>query len=134
MYLLLHNKLPVQERLFRIRLRADPYCVYCVGAEIGDAVHFFCTCCKTSETWSWVKRQVVTQVGRDMPDWDVINLFFPKSRHDKEVVWMLTHYVLYVWNCLQVKESDVKLDQFIGYLKFKFKESQIQLNHLHIFI
>merc|ERR1711895_196522 len=134
MYLLLHNKLPVQERLFRIRLRVDPYCLYCVGAEIGDAVHFFCTCHKTSETWSWVKRQVVTQVGRDMPDWDVINLFFPKSRHDKEVVWMLTHYVLYVWNCLQVKESDVKLDQFIGYLKFKFKESQIQLNHLHIFI
>ena len=134
MFLLLHNKLPVQERLFRIRLRADPYCLHCAGAEIGDAVHFFCTCHKTSETWSWVKRQVVTQVGRDMPDWDVINLFFPKSRHDKEVVWMLTHYVLYVWNCLQVKESDVKLDQFIGYLKFKFKESQIQLNHLHIFI
>ena len=63
MFLLLHNKLPVPERLFRIRLRADPYCLYCVGAEIGDAVHFFCTCQKTSETWSWVKRQVIKQVG-----------------------------------------------------------------------
>ena len=69
-----------------------------------------------------------------MPDWDAINLFFPKSRHDKEVVWMLTHYVLYVWDNVHVKEADVKLDQFIGYLKFKFKESRIQLNHLHIFI
>ena len=134
MYLLLHNKLPVQERLFRIRLRADPYCLYCVGAEIGDAVHFFCTCRKVSDTWSWVKRQVITQVGRDTADWDVINMFFPKSRHDKEIVWMLTHYVLYVWENVHVKESDVKLDQFIGYLKFKYKESQIKLNDLQIFI
>ena len=134
MYLLLHNKLPVQERLFRIRLRADPYCLYCVGAEIGDAVHFFCTCRKVSDTWSWVKRQVITQVGRDTADWDVINMFFPKSRHDKEIVWMLTHYVLYVWERVHVKESDVQLDQFIGYLKFKYKESQIKLSSLQIFI
>ena len=134
MYLMLHNKLPVQERLFRIRLKADPYCLYCVGAEIGDAVHYFCTCNKTSETWSWVKRQVITQVGRDVRDWDVLNLFFPKSRRDKEMVWMLTHYVLYVWNSLYVKESDVKLDQFIGYLKFKFKEASIKLNDLQIFL
>ena len=134
MFLLLHNKLPVQERLFRIRLRADPYCVYCVGAEIGDAEHFFCTCRKTSETWSWVKRQVITQVGRDILDWDAINLFLPKSKHDKEMVWMLTHYVLYVWDSVHVKESDVKLEQFIGYLKFQFKESPIKLNHLQIFV
>ena len=133
MLLLIHNKLPVQERLCRIRLRADPYCVYCVRAEIGDEEHFFCTCHKTSETWSWVKRQVISQVGRDILDWDAINLFIPKSRQDKEMVWMLTHYVLYVWDSLHVKESDVKLDQFIGYLKFKFKEAPVQLKDLKIF-
>ena len=32
MYLLIHNKLPVQERLFRIRLKDYPYCKACVGA------------------------------------------------------------------------------------------------------
>ena len=73
-------------------------------------------------------------MGRDTQDWDVINLFFKKSRHDKEVVWMLTHYVLYVWESVYVKESDVKLEQFIGYLKFKFKEAPMQLNNLQIFI
>ena len=35
MYLMLHNKLPVVERLFRIRLRPDPYCKSCIGAELG---------------------------------------------------------------------------------------------------
>merc|ERR1711954_434841 len=29
MYLMIHNKLPVKERLFRIRLRNDPYCMAC---------------------------------------------------------------------------------------------------------
>ena len=69
----------------------------------------------------------------DILDWDSINLFIPKSRQDKEMVWMLTHYVLYVWDSLHVKESDVKLDQFIGYLKFKFKEAPVQLKDLKIF-
>ena len=42
MYLLIHNKLPVPERLFRIRLKNDPYCRTCVGgAEIADVEHFF---------------------------------------------------------------------------------------------
>ena len=36
--------------------------------------------------------------------------------------------------CVYVKESDVKLEQFIGYLKFKFKEAPMQLNNLQIFI
>ena len=62
-----------------------------------------------------------------------MNLFFTKSRHDKDIVWMLTHYVLCVWDSLHVKESDVKLDQFIGYLKFKFKQAPIKLNDLQIF-
>ena len=48
-----------------------------------------------------------------------------KSR-DKEMVWML-----YVWDSVHVKESDVKLEQFIGYLKFKFKETSIQFFFLY---
>ena len=47
---------------------------------------------------------------------------------------MLTHYVIYVWESVWVKESDVKLEQFIGYLKFKYKEAPIKLNNLQIFV
>ena len=45
---------------------------------------------------------------------------------------MLTHYVLYVWESVPLKESDVKLEQFIGYLKYK--ESQIKFNDWQLFI
>merc|ERR1712242_199556 len=39
LFLLLHNKLPVKERLFRIGIKKDPYCFKCTGAEINDIVH-----------------------------------------------------------------------------------------------
>merc|ERR1712002_762406 len=52
MFLLLHNKLPVKERLFRIRLKHDPYCLKCASAEISDVTHFFCRCEAVSNTWS----------------------------------------------------------------------------------
>ena len=41
-YLLVHNKLPVTERLFRIKLRQDPYCSECDGAQVADTLHYFC--------------------------------------------------------------------------------------------
>ena len=44
MFLLLHNKLPGPERLFRIGVRLDPYCLHCPGAEVADLEHFFCSC------------------------------------------------------------------------------------------
>ena len=44
LYLLIHNKLPVSERLFRIVLSVDPYCQACHSAEICDVEHFFCLC------------------------------------------------------------------------------------------
>ena len=52
LFLLLHNKLPVPERLFRIRLRNDPYCLSCDGAEVADLEHFFCSCHKVGRIWS----------------------------------------------------------------------------------
>ena len=45
-YLLVHNKLPVIERLFRVGLKSDPYCVSCLGLQIHDTEHFFCQCVK----------------------------------------------------------------------------------------
>ena len=54
LFLLVHNKLPVRERLFRINVAVDPYCEYCLentGAEICDLEHYFCSCSRVAETW-----------------------------------------------------------------------------------
>ena len=137
LFLLLHNKLPVKERLFRIGLKNDPYCLKCTGAEINDIVHFFCTCEAVCNTWSWLKGQVVQlgNMGANADDWDIVNLLFLSSSRDLEIVWLISTYVLYVWEMVHVIKLEVKLDKFFGYLTFKYKihqaSSPAQLINLH---
>ena len=65
------------------------------------------------------------QIGPNVADWDIINLFFPTSRHDREIIWMVSTYVLYVWDTVNImKKQDVKFDKFFGFLTFKFKMYQ----------
>ena len=66
----------------------------------------------------WVGEQMIRygQMDRYVNDWDILNLFFPKSRLDSEMIWLLS---LYVWDAIHLKGSDVKLEQFFGYLTFK---------------
>ena len=81
------------------------------------------------------------QIGPNVADWDIINLFFPNSRHDREIIWMVSTYVLYVWDTVNIKKQDVKFDKFFGFLTFKFKMCQdtpsglnrvlVQLQNLH---
>ena len=59
LFLLVHNKLPVPERLFRIGVRNYPYCLHCPGAEIADIYHFFCSCKRTGEGWAWVRLKIL---------------------------------------------------------------------------
>ena len=55
---------------------------------------------------------------------DILNLFVPGSEYDMEVVWLVSSYVLYVWENIYVRNADVKLDQFFGFLTYKYKEHQ----------
>ena len=126
MYLLIHNKLPVPERLFRIRLKNDPYCQICVGAEIADGDHYFSKCEGIIETWTVVRDEVLRygKFKNNVEDWKILNLMFPKSRLDKELIWLVSSYVWYVWDRVYVRGANVRVEQFFGFLKFKYKELQ----------
>ena len=74
-----------------------------------------------------------------MDDWDIVNLLFPMSRRDAEIVWIVSCYVLYVWEMMHVQKSEVKLDKFFGYLTFKYKMHQttspdrpLNLHHIYL--
>ena len=47
MYMLLHNKVPTPERLIRIGMKNDPYCLHCQKALVCDIEHLFCCCVRT---------------------------------------------------------------------------------------
>ena len=95
LFLLVHNKLPVPERLFRIRLRQDPYCQYCPGAEISDLEHFFCSCEKTRQGWSWLKLKFLGMCDQNLvaSNWKLLNLFIPGTRFEQEVIWRVGNFL-----------------------------------------
>ena len=94
--------------------------------------HFFCLCQKTERVWSWVKAQIVKYIGQqlNMSDWELINLFFPSSSFDQEVVWLISTYVLFVWENAFMRDADVKQEQFFGFLTYKYREHQLVSKHL----
>ena len=74
-------------------------------------------------------------MGASVNDWDLVNLLFRSSSRDLETVWLISTYVLYVWEMMYVKKLEVKLEKFFGYLTFKYKMDQAtlpdQLINLH---
>ena len=65
------------------------------------------------------------QMGASVDDWDVVNLLFHNSSRDAEIVWLVSSYVLYVWEMVHVKKLEIKLEKFFGYLTFKYKMHQV---------
>ena len=58
-------------------------------------------------------------------DWDIINLFMPRIRREKEVVWLIGNYTYWVWFEKQGKnKSNLKMEHLFGFLRFKYKTLQ----------
>ena len=124
-FLLVHNKLPVLERLFRVGITNDPYCILCPGAVICDTEHYFCSCVRVSRIWCQISSTLSAMVGADLPNWKWINFFMPKSEYELEAVWLIGNYVTKVWTESYIHNvSELKEEDFFGYLSFKFKEDQ----------
>ena len=106
LFLLVHNKYPVKERLFRVGLAVDPYCEVCPGGSICDVEHFFCSCSTVTLVWRWVRGRVVEMLGAggaQVSNWEIINLVLPTSTFDKEIVWLVGSYVTRVWEEIFVR-------------------------------
>ena len=119
---LIHNKLPVQERLNRIGVIQDPSCLFCTG-ETGDIVHFFCSCVRTKVVWSWLRLKAI-ELYHDIcqsSNWELLNLIYPKNNRENEIAWLITYYVEYTWNYFLVEEAELDLRKFFGFLSFKYK-------------
>ena len=61
---------------------------------------------------------------QDASDWELLNLFLPRSAYDQENVWLVSSYVLFVWENICVRGAEVKLEQFFGFLTYKYREHQ----------
>ena len=132
LFLLMHQKLPVRERLFRIGIVTDPYCDTCLpelGAtdSICDIPHFFCQCLRVSDSWRAVKHVICSMLHSwHLADSDLIALRFPRHKFDQEITWLLGSYLQYTWSLLHYKGLGALCRaQLFGYLKFKYNMDQL---------
>ena len=123
-YLMLHNKLPNKERLFRVGLNSDPFCHACPGSPICDLEHFFCLCSRVQSVWPRVRDLLTDMIGIDMPNDQLLNYNMKKSSYENEVVWLLGSYLSETWRILSSGSNILKEEEFFGFLKFKFKKDQ----------
>ena len=124
MYLLIHDKLPVLERLFRISIKNDPYCSFCPDASISDREHVFCQCELTRDAWLWLRSRIVflTSGGMTCTNIELLSLFLPRQGYHREMVWLLVNYINYVWSMVHGRETRVKVEKLYGFLKWKYKQ------------
>lgn len=121
-FLLVHQKIPVKERLFRIGLRNNPFCDVCPGDQVCNFEHFFCSCSQVVNVWAWVRGKVLSLIGGDVTDQDLIKFQFPTTTKENEIIWLLANYFEKAWSLISVKRLEVlKLEKFVGYLTFKYK-------------
>ena len=131
LFLIIHNKLPVIEKLFRIGPRNDPYCIQCPGALFSDVEHFFCQCEETKEAWAWIRVQLLNLIGYAgllSSDSDLLRLFIPPTKNQGEIVWLLSRFVWYVWDKVNVNKSNVRVDKMIAFLRNRFMEDKERLS------
>ena len=121
---LLHNKLPVQERLHRIGVVNSPLCSFCTIDVTADAAHFFCHCVRIRKSWSWLRLKLLdlSQVVGQSTDWEILNLMFPKNSRENELIWLLGHYVNFTWKHFTEEQTEIDIEKLIGYFMFTYKE------------
>ena len=130
LFLLIHDKLPVKERLFRIGLKPDPYCLICPAALEGNREHFFSGCIMTKDAWKWLRTTMLPlfNSGLLVSNLDLLTLFLPPRSDDHGIIWLLGKYVHYVWMMVYENEREVQVDKLFGFLKYKYKSEEVQIS------
>ena len=126
-YLLVHNKLPIQERLFRIGLARDPYCDVCSAGLDQDVLHYFSKCDRIQDFWRWLRTFLYLIMGAQanlILDVDLLSFSWRRSTRDREITWLVSCFVWFVWESLERRGlADINGRELFGFLRFKYKEA-----------
>ena len=112
-------------RFFRVGINDDTYCDFCDEAVFADIMHLFTGCVRVVREFAWVRGRIVDLLGfGGVSDFEILNLIFPRSINENEIVWLLGTYVEGVWLRLYEKgESWLRFEEFFVFLSFKYREA-----------
>ena len=126
-FLLVHDKLPVKERVYRIGLARDPYCDSCDAAVFGDTQHYFTQCGQVNTSWRWVRTVLHLIMGAQadiITDKELLNFSWASSRFDREVVWLISWFVWFRWRNFENDGSNtINGRELFGFMRFKYREA-----------
>ena len=111
---MIHDILPTNVRLHKIRLADSPLCGHC--GEPDTVQHRVTACDVGARIWFWTKRRIawILRIDRAQipPDWTTRSQFrlWPPQRH-RAVLWILARMVWY-----RIEESQACTEQ--GYSDF----------------
>jgi hypothetical protein len=93
-----HDVIPTQERLQRIKLANTNLCTTCKRAD--TIIHRITTCGDAGKLWRWTKEKAALMMRIDPrhipPTWTVFPNFriWPQPKHNA-VLWLIAHQVYY---------------------------------------
>ena len=123
-FLLIHNKLLVRERMYRIGLIADPYCLTCLdngeGAILCDVDHIFCSCIRVADTWKKIKLLLEELLNIEEVDAsnNIIRMNLP-MQHVPGAIWIIGAYISAIWNTRD--NATICEEELFGFMKYKFR-------------
>ena len=127
LFLLVHNKLPIRERLFRIGIERDPYRITCIkNCECFscDREHVFSLCSTVSRLWKNIRKIVDPLLSGNVSCFDLLTLNFGGGSYNNEITWLIGNYVNEVWKIRHGGGGSIDHDELFGFLKFKFRNDQ----------
>ena len=112
LFLIVHNIIANKDRVFKFNMTASPNCTLC--GVVQDNVHLFCECVNVREAWFWMRQRLLgflTEEEHQTSNFEFINLMFPASLFENEIVWLLGVYVHQVWKNIICKKKMLSQNQ-----------------------
>ena len=126
-FLLVHDKLPVKERLYRIGVATDPYCDSCDTAMFDDTQHYFAQCGQVNILWRWVRavlHLIMGAQGDVITDKELLKFSWASSKFDREAVWLISSFIWFRWRKFESDgSSTINGRELFGFMRFKYKEA-----------
>ena len=71
---------------------------------------------------------LIGDAGLLSSDSDLLRQFIPPTINQGEIVWLLSRFVWYVWDKVNVNKSNVRVDKMIAFLRNRFMEDKERLS------
>ena len=124
LFMIVHNIVPNKARLFaKFHMVTTPLCDQGCGVS-QDNVHLFTECVSVREVWGWVRRRVLDLLPSEASqtsNFELISLMFVPSVTEKEILFMMGHYVEMVWREVFCLKKALNLDFVKGHFNYCYK-------------